>query len=175
MGRPDVVTTPRLDLVALSPPLVAALVADDVARARALAPFPLDAGTFAADAYVLGLRHAQLTADPSQEPWLLRAAVDRAGGQVVARIGFHAPVDADGAVEVGYAVAPERRRQGLALEMCRALFAWGAEHGVRTVVASVAPDNTASLATIARLGFVRTGEQVDEVDGLEWVHALRLT
>jgi len=31
------------------------------------------------------------------------------------------------------------------------------------------------LATIARLGFHRTGEQMDEVDGLEWVHALRLT
>ena len=111
MGRPDVVATPRLDLVPLSAALVAALVDGDLAGARDLAPFPVDAGTFAADVHVL----------------------------------------------------------------CRALFAWGAEHGARTVVASVAPANAASLATIARLGFVRTGEQVDDVDGLEQVHTLRLT
>jgi hypothetical protein len=30
------------------------------------------------------------------------------------------------------------------------------------------------LATIARLGFVRIGEQIDEIDGLEWVRALDL-
>jgi hypothetical protein len=28
---------------------------------------------------------------------------------------------------------------------------------------------------IAKLGFVKVGEQVDEVDGLEWVHRLDLT
>ena len=120
-------------------------------------PFPLDAATFAGDAYVLGLRHAQLTADPTEEPWLYRAAVDRATGRVVGRIGFHAPPDPGGVVEVGYTVDPGSRRQGLALEMCRALFAWGAEHGATTVVASVSPDNAASLATVARLGLREDG------------------
>jgi RimJ/RimL family protein N-acetyltransferase len=43
------------------------------------------------------------------------------------------------------------------------------------VVASVSPDNAASLAVVRRLGFVKTGEEVDEVDGLEWVHTLELT
>ncbi len=37
-----------------------------------------------------------------------------------------------------------------------------------------APNNGPSLATIARLGFVRIGERIDEIDGLEWVHALDL-
>jgi ribosomal-protein-alanine N-acetyltransferase len=84
------------------------------------------------------------------------------------------PPDADGTVEIGYRVAPAYRRQGLALELAAGLIAWGARHGTQRCLASVRPDNVASLRTVARLGFVRTGEQVDEVDGLEWVFTLEL-
>jgi RimJ/RimL family protein N-acetyltransferase len=38
----------------------------------------------------------------------------------------------------------------------------------------VAPDNERSLNLIAKLGFVKTGEQWDEVDGLEHVHELEV-
>jgi RimJ/RimL family protein N-acetyltransferase len=41
---------------------------------------------------------------------------------------------------------------------------------VRVVRASIRPDNVASLGTIAPFGFVRVGEQWDEVDGLEIVY-----
>jgi ribosomal-protein-alanine N-acetyltransferase len=41
------------------------------------------------------------------------------------------------------------------------------EPRVRTVRASISPDNAASLATIAGFGFVRVGEQWDDEDGLE--------
>ena len=34
------------------------------------------------------------------------------------------------------------------------------------------PDNAASLAIAAKLGFTQVGEQMDEVDGLEWVFRL---
>jgi RimJ/RimL family protein N-acetyltransferase len=169
-----VVATARLDVVPLSPPLVAALVAGDLSRAAALAPFPLDAGTFAGDEYVLALRHDQLTADPSEEPWLYRAAVLRDTGAVVARAGFHAPPDDRGTVEIGYSVAPAYRRQGLATELAAGLLAWARGNGARRCLASVRPDNVASLRTIGRLGFVRTGEEVDEIDGLEWVFTLEL-
>src|SRR3954453_4735346 len=164
-----VVATPRLDLIPLSPALVAALVAHDLDAARRLAPFPIEDDTFEGDDHVLGLRHAQLQADPTEEPWLYRSAVLRETGRVVGRIGFHAPPDAAGAVEIGYSVAPAYRRQGLATEMAVGLIRWGAEHGAAICIASVRPDNTASLAIIDRLGFVRTGEQMDDVDGLEWV------
>ena len=95
-------------------------------------------------------------------------------GEVVARGGFHAPPDAHGAVEIGYAVLPAHRRQGYAHEIACGLLAWGREHGAVRCLASVSPDNAASLATLARLGFVHTGEQMDEVDGLELVHTLEL-
>lgn len=169
------VETPRLLLHTLPPTVVALLVAGDLEAVRATdPPYQVEDDTFAGDGHVLALRHAQLTADPAEEPWLYRVAVLRGSRQVVGRIGFHAPPDADGRVEIGYSVAPAHRRQGFALEMARGLLDWGAAHGARVCVASVRPDNTASLATVARLGFVRTGEAMDEVDGLEWVHELPL-
>lgn len=169
------VQTPRLDLVPLSPELVAALVAGDVATAQGLATFPLDGSTFAGDEHVLGLRHAQLTADPTEAPWLLRAAVSRETGTVVGKVGFHAPPAVDGSVEIGYRVASSYRRLGFAGEMAVAMIAWAATQGATSCLASVRPDNSASLRLIARLGFERAGEQIDEIDGLEWIFTLPLT
>jgi ribosomal-protein-alanine N-acetyltransferase len=168
------VSTPRLDLVSLSPALVAALVRKDWTVARSLASFPIEDTTFEADEHVLQRRHVQLTADPSEEPWLYRAAVLRETGRVVGRVGFHAPPDPDGMVEIGYSVAPAYRGRGIATEMAVGLIRWGAGEGASSCVASVRPDNLPSLAIIRRLGFLRTGEQMDEIDGLEWVFALPL-
>jgi RimJ/RimL family protein N-acetyltransferase len=169
------VATPRLDLIALSPPLVAALVAKDLDAARQLAAFPIEKATFEGDEHVLGLRHAQLTADPTEEPWLYRVALLRETGAVLGRVGFHAPPNEDGVVEIGYSVAPAYRGRGFATEMAVGLMRWGAGEGARACLASVRPDNAPSLAIIRRLGFVRTGEQIDEIDGLEWIFTLSLT
>jgi RimJ/RimL family protein N-acetyltransferase len=169
------VSTPRLELRTLSPPLVAALVAKDLPTARSLAAFPIEDDTFEDDEHVLALRHEQLTKDPGEEPWLYRVAQLRETGVVVGRVGFHAPPDQDGVVEIGYSVAPAYRRQGLATEMAVGLMRWGADNGATACLASVRPDNTPSLAIIERLGFARTGEQIDEIDGLEWIFTLPLT
>ncbi|MGH3158141.1 MAG: GNAT family N-acetyltransferase, partial [Streptosporangiaceae bacterium] len=73
-------------------------------------------------------------------------------------------------VEVGYSVDPAYRRQGYATAMLRELLARAAtEPGVRTVRATISPDNIASLATIAGFGFEPNGEQWDEEDGLELI------
>jgi RimJ/RimL family protein N-acetyltransferase len=168
------IATPRLDLFSLSPDLIRAALDRDVARASALAPFRVDDDTFAGDDHVLQLRLAQLEKDPSEQPWLYRAAVLRETGQVVGRAGFHAPPDADGMVEIGYSTAPPHRRQGIAAEMAVGLLRWAVAHGATHCLASIRPDNTPSLALTERLGFERTGEQVDEIDGLEWIFTLRL-
>ena len=164
----------RLDLVPLPAAVVAALVEGDHDRAAALAPFPMDATTFADDAYVIGLRHAQLTADPGQEPWLLHAMVLREQGRTVGRIGFHAPPDQAGQVEVGYTVAEADRGRGYAVEALAGMLAWAREQGARRCLACVRPDNAASHAVLRHFAFVEVGEQVDEVDGLEEVLALDL-
>lgn len=169
-----IISTQRLDLHPVPLPLIEALLAGDLASACSLAPFRVDEQTFEGDEYVLSLRRAQLRADPTELPWLYRAAVLRETGEVVARGGFHAPPDAHGAVEIGYRVQPAWRRQGLATELAAGLIGWGSAQGAARCLASTAPDNAASQAVLARLGFVRTGEQMDEVDGLEWVYALEL-
>jgi ribosomal-protein-alanine N-acetyltransferase len=170
-----VIETDRLALHALSPSLVALLVARDWEEARATdPPYDITDETFAGDAGVLQRRHEQLMADPTEEPWLYRVAVLRGTRHVIGRAGFHAPPDADGMVEIGYSVLPAYRRQGFAWEMARGLIAWGALQGASHCLASVRPDNTGSLATITKMGFVRVGEQIDEIDGLEWVHRLDL-
>ncbi len=161
--------TERLDLHRLPLPVLESLLAGDLERTRELVPFRVDADSFADDDHVLGLRVDQLRADPSELPWLYRAAVLRSTGEVVARAGFHAPPDPVGTVEIGYRVATQHRRQGLATEIVAAMLCWAAEQGATRCLGSTQPDNLASQAVLVGLGFVRTGEQLDEVDGLEWV------
>ena len=171
---PVLLSTARLDLHPLPLPLIDALLEGDLPRAQSLAPYPITTGTFDRDEYVLTMRQKQLRADPTELPWLYRAAVLRATGEVVARGGFHAPPDADGMVEIGYRVQPSWQGQGLATELAAGLLDWARGQGAARCVASTTPDNRASQAVIARLGFVRTGEWMDEVDGLEWVYTLEL-
>ena len=166
--------TDRLDLHPLPLPVLDAVLEGDLARARALVPYDITDATFAEDGYVLRLRQGQLRADPSELPWLYRAAVRRGTREAVARGGFHAPPDADGTVEIGYSVQPQWRRQGLATEIAAGLIGWAREQGAARCLASTSPDNAASQGVLARLGFVQTGEQLDEVDGLELVFTLEL-
>lgn len=118
------------------------------------------------------LRAGQLAADPRPDsrPWIARSAVTDAAGRIVGHAGFHGPPDSGGTVEVGYAVLPECRRRGYARAILTELLRRAAAApGVRTVRASISPDNAGSLATIAGFGFTRTGEQWDEEDGLQFV------
>ena len=88
------------------------------------------------------------------------------------RPGVNAAHAAD-AVEIGYGVLPEHRRQGYATEAAEALIALARTQGIDHFVASVSPDNEPSLAIIRKLGFVRTGEHIDPEDGLEHVFELQ--
>jgi RimJ/RimL family protein N-acetyltransferase len=120
----------------------------------------------AEDRSMLRHRVAALTADPDCAPYLVHAVIDR-DGRLVARIGCHAGPDEVGEVEIGYSVAAEARGQGLGGWVVDTFLAWLRDQGVRSVVASVRPDNAPSLAIIARRGFVEFGSQIDEEDGLE--------
>lgn len=118
---------------------------------------------------VVRLRLEQLAVEPALEPWLLRAIVLRESRVAVGFCTFHDAPDDRGVVELGYEIVPAYRRRGFARETARALAAWAGHHGARVLRASVSPGNAASLALVESEGFVRVGEQVDEVDGPEWV------
>jgi [ribosomal protein S5]-alanine N-acetyltransferase len=115
------------------------------------------------------MRAEQLAADPAQEPWLLRMMVLRTGarGEAIGYANFHAPPDDRGMVEIGYRVEAHLRGQGFASEAAAAMWDWAHRHGARVLRASIAPDNAASIALVRRAGFLRVGEQIDDVDGLE--------
>jgi [ribosomal protein S5]-alanine N-acetyltransferase len=116
------------------------------------------------------LRADQVDADPESGRWIARAAVAEPEGEVVGHAGFHGPPDAAGMVEIGYSVDPAWRRRGYATAMLRELLQRAAgEPEVRSVRATISPDNEASLATIAGFGFTSNGEQWDEEDGLELI------
>ena len=167
------IRTARLELVSMSIPFMRALVAGDLeAASRELGAevppgMPEDLMTF------LQFRLAQLEVDPTILPWLGRAIVltDAAGTRhAIGTIGFHGPPDEHGRAEVGYRVEPEYRRRGFAREAIRGLFDWAAaEHGIGRFIASISPSNEASLRLTESFGFVQTGSQMDEIDGLELV------
>jgi len=153
-----------------------ALVTGDLERASSLTGTRLSPFLASEECtWLWRVRLAQADEDPSAAHWVARAAVAEPGGQVVGHAGFHGPPDEGGTVEVGYTVDPAFQRRGYGRAMVRALLAWArSEGGVRTVRASISPDNEASLATIRTFGFERTGEQWDEDDGLEIVHELNV-
>jgi ribosomal-protein-alanine N-acetyltransferase len=128
--------------------------------------------------WLAGLRARQLRERPQDRPWLLRPIVRRQPGlprEAIGYLNFHAGPDQHGMVEVGYTLLPSARGEGYAIEAVRAAFDWATRvHGVRRFRASVAPDNERSLNLIGKLGFVRTGEQWDERDGLELVFELEV-
>ncbi len=114
-------------------------------------------------------RLAQIAADPSEEPWLLRAIVERDEGVAVGYVNFHSRPDERGMVEIGYTIVPSRRRRGYASEAAAGMWGWAARHGARILRASISPDNAPSLALIHKAGFVEVGSQIDEIDGLELI------
>lgn len=128
---------------------------------------------FLEDAWLWTMRAEDLAADPSWAPWLVHAVVGPAG-TVVGHAGYHGPPDPNGTVEAGYTIVPEHRGRGYAKAALGALIDLAAARGVRTLRATVAPDNLASLAVVTAHGLTHVGEQVDEVDGLELVYELAL-
>ncbi|MBV9797260.1 MAG: GNAT family N-acetyltransferase [Solirubrobacterales bacterium] len=84
--------------------------------------------------------------------WLLR---DRATGKMVGRGGLqHTAVEGEEAVEVAWAVAPERWREGLATELALAAVdvAFG-DLGLEEIVAFTLPENVASRRVMQKAGF----------------------
>ena len=102
---------------------------------------------------------ADLQAVPGWGTWLAIAE-----GEVVASVAIKAaPVT--GAVDIGYAVAPARRGQGLATAAVVALLAELAGHGVARVRAETAAGNPASGRVLEKAGFDRVGQGYDPEDG----------
>jgi len=168
-----VIRTERLELVPLGANLIEALLGGGGLPFAVPADWPDEH-----DARFLRMRLRQLGEQPERIDWPVYAIVRE--GEMVGHIGYHGPPgvnarNAEGAVEVGYTVFPEHRRQGIAGEAVRGVLARTSERGVERVIASVAPDNDPSLALVRRLGFVEVGRHWDDEDGEELEFELDLS
>ena len=71
-----------------------------------------------------------------------------------ATFGTHGPPDHDGCVEIGYALAPATRGQGIGTAAVAAFVGRLASvPGIRRLTAVTGADNTASRRLLERLGF----------------------
>lgn len=156
----------------LSAEALEALANRDLNRAVALLGIQLDS-FFSTDkaTWMWHYRLNQTRQDSRTLDWIAQVAV--LDDQVIGYAGFHGPPDADGVVEVAYSVVPFYRGRGYAKVMLHYLVQRAqADPAVKTVRASIRPDNAASLATIRPFPFVLVGEQWDEIDGLELIFDL---
>ncbi|HET9322566.1 MAG TPA: GNAT family N-acetyltransferase [Gaiellaceae bacterium] len=124
----------------------------------------------------LGLRLRQMEKDERFETWCPHAIV--LDDAMIGHAGYHGPPGINStqdpqAVEYGYTIFPAWRGHGYATEAAVMLMDMAEERaGIRRFVLSVSPENDPSLAIVRKLGFVKTGEQMDEEDGLEDVFEL---
>jgi len=172
----DDIETERLLLRLVPPAFVEAGLAGDLAACAALigARVPAD---LVEGPTVMVFAKARLDEDPLYQPWSMRALIDKQTMAMVGHIRFHTRPDPDylrpyatQAVEFGYEVFPDHRRQRYASEAVQALMQWAGErHDVRRFIVTVSPDNLPSLGLIAKFDFRRIGEHVDPVDGVEGI------
>ena len=164
----------RLSLRSMSVRVLETLLADDRAGAghvlecNILDDLPLDE-------MPLARRLEQIRRDPSEQPWLLRAIVERVSATMVGHFNFHTPprpaylaTIAPDAVELGYSIHKPYRRKGYATEAALAMMHWAyAEHGQRGFFLSISPQNLPSTNMAHALGFTQCGSHIDDEDGLE--------
>ena len=174
--QPEVPTirTARLELVSMSVPFMRALGERDLTTASR--EVGAKVSLWLADQLdnFVKYRIGQLDKDPTLQTWLGRAivlpATEDVGPCVIGSVGFHGPPDGAGRLEIGYSIEPGYRCRGFAREAIRTMFDWAhSTHGIKTFVASISPDNAPSLRLVDQFGFVKVGEQMDEIDGLEYV------
>ncbi|WP_125144134.1 GNAT family N-acetyltransferase [Clostridium transplantifaecale] len=95
---------------------------------------------------------------PGREEWGSNWRITLSGGTQVGEIGFKGAPDAEGAVELGYGIGEEFRRNGYATEAVKGLSNWAfGQEGVECVTAQTEPDNKASQRVLQKSGFIRDG------------------
>ena len=89
--------------------------------------------------------------------------------KVIGASGFKGPPDAEGVVEIGYAVAPGYQGRGYATEAAQALIEYAMSTGlVRAVRAHTLPKSNPSTRVLEKCGFNFLGEVIDPQDGSVW-------
>jgi RimJ/RimL family protein N-acetyltransferase len=165
---------PQVRIVQLDPATLVALAAGDLDAARRTSPVDLTPWLAGAECVSTWRYRARQAVDtPEDLPWVTGVLRDETAGLSVGKAGFHAAPDADGMVEIGYAIDPAFRRRGYARAALRAMLDRARREPDALVLrATVSPTNAASLALIHQFDFLEVGEQWDDEDGLELIYEM---
>lgn len=97
-----------------------------------------------------------LRRDPEGTGWYAWFVLEKSGSRphLVGTAGFKGRPNADGVVELGYAIIHTAQGCGYATEATAALVEWAFRHDdARRVVADTLPDLVTSIRVLAKLGF----------------------
>lgn len=104
----------------------------------------------------------RLQEDSANFRWGLHIILHRADNKIIGTCGYNGMADDDGLVEMGYAIAPSYKGQGLEAEIAKGLvdnaFRWAV---VQSVDACTLPENNASGDILTGLGFKKIDEDND--------------
>lgn len=171
------IIAPRLALLPMTPPFLAASLQGEIRRAEQLLGLQIHPEWLTAT-FLMDLRLAQLRTDPLFQPWSLRAIRRADDGMMIGHIGCHDRPGsaylrhiAPGGIEFGYTIYTPFRRHGYAREATAALMRWAMHvYHIRLFVLSIAPNNEPSQRIARHFHFVRTGSHVDDLEGLEDIY-----
>ncbi len=173
------INTPRLSLRLMTEDFLEATLDEDAEKTESLLGLKVSQD-WLDEIDLTTLRLEDYRADAEYILWGLRAIGLKESNEMVGFIGFHTRPNPDylqkyapHAIEFGYTTFFEHRRRGYAREAVIGLLGWAVkQHPIDTFIAAVSPTNIASTTMIKKLNFEKLGEQIDEIDGLEFVYGL---
>ena len=117
--------------------------------------------------------HARLSEGPEAVGWYGWYAIYRPDGgdpTVIGAAGYLGPPGPDGAVEIGYSIAPEYQARSFATELVQALKVRAfSTDGVVRVIAHTNATNAGSIKVLERCGFTLCGSgSGDEPDTVQY-------
>jgi RimJ/RimL family protein N-acetyltransferase len=111
----------------------------------------------------------QITLNPEAQKWCAYIPILMTENILIGSCGYKGVPDDSGMVEIGYEVAEQYRKRGLATEMADMLIKKAFENGqVQKVWAHTLPHYNESTSVLIKNGFNKIDEIVDEEDGLIW-------
>ncbi|MCX2738394.1 GNAT family N-acetyltransferase [Pontibacter anaerobius] len=114
------------------------------------------------------IRNLELVPAPTGfESWMV---VQKSSMTVIGDAGFKGTPNAEGEVDIGYAIIAQEQQKGYGLEVAQGLSAWAlAQPGVSVITAKCLIHNTASAKILKKLGMQEAGRS-DEMIHWELPH-----
>jgi [ribosomal protein S5]-alanine N-acetyltransferase len=169
MSRPGPIETERLRLIPVTAAHVQALRQSRAALAMVLgAEVPGDrpVGKPGAGGGVNSEVISFLSGQTRAGSWPVFFYIHRADNKLVGDGGFKGKPDRKGAIEIGYALVPPYRGQGLAAEAARAIVDWAFSHPkIKAVTAETLLSGKASMRLLQRLGLSFKEQGFDPAEG----------